>query len=146
VWAGVGAIGSTFLTLFTKLPDATTDLSPWNHWPMPTVVKEVGSELDGGPVSVTVESVVAPERRADSVKAIRQYERVRRDGASQWGIFHDVEAGDRYLEIFPCEFVGRAPASTRAGETSGPRAGALRSYVSDPQVRHLIFTPSKKSI
>ncbi len=89
------------LVLFAKLPDATSDLSPWNHWRMPVVVKEVEAELEQGPVLVTVEYVVVRERKTDFVKAIHQYGRIRRrDGASQWGIFHDIEAGDRYLEIY----------------------------------------------
>jgi len=141
LWAGVGAVGTTFLALFAKLPDATLDLSPWNHWRMPVVVKEVGAELDGGPVLVTVEYVVIPERRADFVKAMDHYERVRRrDGASQWGIFHDVEAGDRYLEIFLvdswAEHQRQHERETRADHELEQK---LRSFVvGEPKVRHLI--------
>jgi len=99
--AGFGTIATTLLALFAKLPDATSDLSPWNHWRMPVVVKEVGPELERGPVLVTVEYVVSGQHTAEFVEAIHQYERVRRrDGASRWGIFHDTEVADRYLEIF----------------------------------------------
>jgi len=141
LWAGVGAAGTTFLALFAKLPDATLDLSPWNHWRMPVVVKEVGAELDGGPVLVTVEYVVIPERRADFVKAMHHYERVRRrDGASEWGIYHDVEAGDRYLEMFLvdswAEHQRQHERETRADHELEQK---LRSFVvGEPKVRHLI--------
>ena len=50
---------------------------------------------------VTVEYVVAAQWRTEFVAAMHQYERVRRrDGASRWGISHDTEVPDRYLEIF----------------------------------------------
>jgi len=45
--------------------------------------------------------VVAAQWRTELVAATHQYERVRcRDGASRWGIFHDTQVADRYLEIF----------------------------------------------
>jgi predicted MFS family arabinose efflux permease len=73
MWAGVRAILTTALALVARLPDATSDLSPWNHWRMPVVVKEVGPELERGPVLVTVEYLVIGERRADFVEAIHWY-------------------------------------------------------------------------
>jgi MFS family permease len=101
LFAGLGAIATTALALFARLPDATADLSPWNHWRMPVVVKEVVPELDRGPVLVTVEYLVAPQWREEFLEAIHKYERIRRrDGAFRWGIFHDTEVGDRYLEVF----------------------------------------------
>jgi MFS family permease len=147
LWAGVGAVGTTFLALFAKLPEATLDLSPWNHWRMPVVVKDIGAELDGGPLLVTVEYVVIPERRADFVKAMHHYERVRRrGGASQWGIFHDVEAGDRYLEIFLvdswAEHQRQHERETRADHELEQK---LRSFlISAPEVRHLISAQVKE--
>ena len=130
------------LVLFAKLPDATSDLSPWNHWRMPVIVKSVEAELEQGPVLVTVEYVVVREWKADFVKAIHQYGRIRRrDGASQWGIFHDIEAGDRYLEIYMvnswAEHQRQHERFTQADRKLEQR---LRSYVvSEPNVRHLIY-------
>jgi len=144
MWAGLGAIGTMVLALFAKLPDATSDLSPWNHWRMPVVVKEVEAELEQGPVLVTVEYVVVRERKTDFVKAIHQYGRIRRrDGASQWGIFHDIEAGDRYLEIYLvnswAEHQRQHERFTQADRKLEQR---LRScVVSEPNVRHLIYAP-----
>lgn len=144
MWAGLGAMGTIVLALFAKLPDPTSDLSPWNHWRMPVVVKEVEPELEQGPVLVTVEYVVVRERKADFVKAIHQYERIRRrDGASQWGIFHDIEAGDRYLEIYLvnswAEHQRQHERFTHADRKLEQR---LRSHVvSEPNVRHLIYAP-----
>jgi MFS family permease len=140
--AGVGAIATTALALFWKLPEATPDLSPWNHWRMPVVVEEVGGELDRGPVLVTVEYLVIKERTSDFLETIHEYERIRRrDGASRWGIFHDTEAADRYLEIFLvgswAEHERQHERQTRADSELENR---LRGFVvKDPEVRHLIF-------
>jgi hypothetical protein len=147
LWAGLGTIGTTVLALFAKLPDATSDLSPWNHWRMPVIISDVGPELERGPVLVTIEYLVLEEKKAEFVDAIHEYERIRRrDGASRWGIFHDVEAGERYLEIFLvnswAEHQRQHERQTRADSELEQR---LRSHVvRDPEVHHLIFVPSRK--
>ncbi len=146
VCAGIGTIGSTVLALFSKLPDSTADLSPWNHWRMPVLVKEVASELQQGPVLVTIAYAVWPEQRAEFVQAIHQYARIRRrDGAYRWGIFRDTEVADRYLEIFLvhswAEHLRQHERQTQADRDLEQR---LRNYlVRDPEVRHLIYTYSK---
>jgi MFS family permease len=145
--AGLGTVATTVLALFTKLPEAKSDLSPWNHWRMPVVVNEVGPELDRGPVLVTVEYVVAQQMRAEFVEAMHQYERVRRrDGASRWGIFHDTEVAERYLEIFLvnswAEHLRQHERQTQADRKLEQR---LRSYaVTEPNVRHLIYAPRQE--
>ena len=89
------------LAVFAKLPDSTADLSPWNHWRMPVIVKEVSGELLGGPVMVTIEYSVIAEHESKFVGAMRQYSRVRRrDGAYKWGIYRDVEVANRFVKIF----------------------------------------------
>jgi MFS family permease len=94
LWAGVGTILSTILGLFLRLPNESIDLTPWNHWRLPLVV---AADTDGGPVLVTVEYHVNPERVPEFIKTMRQYGRVRRrDGASRWGICRDIEISDRY--------------------------------------------------
>ena len=76
------------LVLFAKLPESTADLSPWNHWRMPLVVEEVGTDLAQGPVLVTIECAVISQRIAEFVEAMHQYGRMRRrDGAYRWGSF-----------------------------------------------------------
>src|SRR2546430_655573 len=53
LWAGLGIVATTALGLVARLPDATTDVSPWNHWRMPAIVKDLRLEIDKGPVLVT---------------------------------------------------------------------------------------------
>jgi MFS family permease len=148
VSAGIGTICTTALALVAKLPDSTSDLSPWNHWRMPVVVKETAEELGGGPVLVTVAYMVSREREAEFVKTIHQYGRLRRrDGAYRWGVFHDTETEDRYLEIFLvnswAEHQRQHERETVADRELEQR---LRSYVaSEPEVRHLIYASSKET-
>jgi MFS family permease len=149
VYAGVGTIGSVALALLAKLPDSTADLTPWNHWRTPAVVREVGADLDQGPVLVTNTYSVIRGREAEFVEAIHQYARIRRrDGAYRWGIFRDTEDAGRYVEIFLvnswAEHLRQHERQTNADQELERR---LRScVVSDPEVRHLIFAHSKKGI
>jgi MFS family permease len=75
------------------------DLAPSVHWPAPRIVGAV--DHDRGPVMVTVEYRVTPERVAafardmDAVRTIRE-----RDGAFFWGLFVDAADPGRHVESF----------------------------------------------
>jgi MFS family permease len=101
VTAGVATIATTALRLIAQLPEHVGDVSPWNHWRMPAVVKAAEPGLSEGPVLVTVEYHVAPADVDAFLEVMEEYGRIRRrDGASRWGIFRDVERPDRYVESF----------------------------------------------
>jgi MFS family permease len=151
VCAGAGSIASLVFALFAKLPDSTADLSPWNHWRMPIVVKGGVSVSDPeeGPVLVTVEYFVIPERREEFVEAIHLYERIRRrDGASRWGIFRDTEAGDRYLEIFTVSsWAEHQRQHERVTQADHELEQRLSDYlVKQPEPHHLLFVRASESI
>jgi MFS family permease len=141
LWAGVATIATTALGLVARLPDTTADVSPWNHWRMPAIVNAEAPALSDGPVLVTVEYLVDQGHSKQFVEAIREYERVRRrDGASSWGVFRDVEDPNRYLETFLvsswAEHLRQHDRSTRADREVEER---LRKCTrSAPTVRHLI--------
>jgi MFS family permease len=144
VYAGVGTIATTVFALFARLPDSPADLSPWNHWRMPVIVKEV--DLQRGPVLVTIMYSVIPERNAEFVGAIHEYARIRRrDGAYRWGIYRDTEDADRYLEIFLVnswpEHLRQHERQTQADRELGRRLDSC--VVAEPEVRHLIYAYSK---
>jgi MFS family permease len=97
--SGVG-IGATILLQFPlRLPSTAVDLSSWNHWGKPEMFEH--QDPDRGPVLVTVRYVIDPARSADFLRAMYRYQRIRRrDGATRWGIFYDVQAAHVYLETF----------------------------------------------
>jgi len=140
--AGLGTIATTALGLVARLPDATADVSPWNHWRMPAVVEDVAPGLEQGPVLVTVEYVVEPQHAKEFMRLIRKYERVRRrDGASRWGIYRDIEHPEVYLETFQvtswAEHLRQHDRSTRG---DGDLEDRLYSYArGEPRVRHLVY-------
>jgi len=148
IYSGLGTVGSAIIGLFAKLPDSTADLSPWNHWRMPLIVKEVNDELLGGPVLVTIEYSVVAELESKFVKAMRQYARVRRrDGAYQWGIYRDIEVANRFVEIFLvhswAEHLRQHERQTKADRELEQR---VYSYVGgDPKVRHLLYADTAKT-
>lgn len=145
VYSGFGTVGSALLALWAKLPDSTADLTPWNHWRMPVVVKELSDEPLGGPVLVTIEYSVIPELESKFVKAMRQYGRVRRrDGAYQWGIYRDLEVANRFVEIFLvhswAEHLRQHERQTKADRELEQR---VYGYVTGkPTVRHLLYADS----
>jgi hypothetical protein len=105
---------------------------------------EVGilADDDTGPVLVTVEYDVIPERTAEFIKAMHAYGRIRRrDGASRWGVFRDVESVEHFVETFIvsswAEHLRQHERMTQADRELEDR---LRNFVrNDPTVHHLIY-------
>jgi hypothetical protein len=59
---------------------------------------------DRGPVLVTVEYFVDPERGEEFATAMEPFGRIRRrDGAYRWGLYVDVARPGRYVEVFLVE-------------------------------------------
>jgi MFS family permease len=148
VWAGLGTVATAALGLVARLPDASTDVSPWNHWRMPAIVADVRPEFDEGPVLVTVEYRVPRERAPEFLEAIHKYGRIRRrDGAFRWGIYRDLEDSDRYVETFLvnswAEHLRPHERATVADQEAEERS---RAFVTGaPSVRHLVFANSERS-
>jgi transmembrane secretion effector len=147
IYSGFGTVGSVILALMARLPDSTADLTPWNHWRMPVIVKEVGVELLEGPVLVAIEYSVVSGQETEFVRTIRQYARTRRrDGAYRWGIYRDTEVANRFVEIF---LVHSWAEHLRQHErqTKSDRELEQRVYscvAGEPQVRHLLYADSTK--
>ncbi len=142
VYAGIGTIATAALAFFVRLPSSSADLSPWNHWRMPVVVKDFGDDVDNGPVLVTIEYAVIPNRSAEFVDAMQEYGRMRRrDGAYWWGIFRDTEVADRYLETFLVNsWAEHLRQHERQTQADRELEGRIYTYVAaPPSVRHLIY-------
>jgi transmembrane secretion effector len=64
-------------------------------------IQEEASALEHGPVLVTVRYTVQSQHADAFLRAMQKYGRIRRrDGASWWGVFRDLEQADVYLETF----------------------------------------------
>jgi len=97
--SGVGIAACLLLRLPFSLPEPSTSLDAWNHWPRPTMF--VQPEPDDGPVLVTVEYKIDPVKAPEFLEAIHKYQRIRRrDGATRWGVYYDSESPEAYVETF----------------------------------------------
>jgi MFS family permease len=142
LFAGIGAIGAAALGLRFKLPHAGLDVSPWNHWRLPTIADGDTPALDDGPVLVTAEYRVARDVESEFLNAMSEYGRVRqRDGASRWGIYRDTEASDRYVETFVVsswgEHLRQHDRQTQADRALEERVLGYSS--GEVTMRHLIY-------
>jgi MFS family permease len=99
--AGLTTLATIAMRAFGRLPDATADTTPWNHWRLPAIERESVEGLDSEPVLVTVRYRVRRGHEHAFVRAMEAYGRTRRrDGASSWGMFRDLEHADVFLETF----------------------------------------------
>jgi MFS family permease len=142
LWAGVATVLTAALGLIARLPDNVADVSPWNHWRMPAIVENALPGLDEGPVLVTVEYRVEPKDTEAFLEAMHKYGRVRRrDGASRWGIFRDLEHPDVYVESFVvnswAEHLRQHERLTRADSQVEQQVRAHAQ--GESIVRHLIY-------
>jgi quinol monooxygenase YgiN len=145
MWAGLSTIATTALGLWVRLPEGGIDVSPWNHWRMPAIVHDVAPRLEQGPVLVTVEYRVEAQHTDAFLRAMGEYERVRRrDGASRWGLYRDLEQADVFLETF---IVTSWAEHLRQHERLTRADSALEELIAshtegEPRVRHLIYAES----
>jgi len=78
------------------------DLTPTHPWQEPEAVLPI--ELEDGPVMITLEYIVDPERRGEfeTIMAETRSSRLRQ-GAVSWGLFEDVQRPGRFVEYFACD-------------------------------------------
>jgi|SRR5579864_1199051 len=140
--AGTGTAAMMLLRFVTPMPSADVDLTAWNHWPAPKVADTLHTDLDDGPVLITLEYRVDPERAAAFVKAAHRLGRLRRrDGASRWGLYRDTESPDRYVETFIvnswAEHLRQHTRSVKADHAV--EQAVHRSTREAPTVRHFVY-------
>jgi MFS family permease len=123
-----------------RLPhDAGTGLEPSRHWS--EVAAAPGVETEHGPVLVTLEYRIDPERRAEFLEAIRPLRQARlRDGAFAWDLFQDAADPGLYLETIHeeswVEHLRHHERVTEADRVIQERVAALLRE--PPVVRHLV--------
>lgn len=80
-------------------PTASLDMRPAQHWPEPEMVLD--PEPGHGPVLVTVEYRVPPERADRFREAMRPVGRARRrSGAERWSLYQDGADPERFVEVY----------------------------------------------
>ena len=93
-------LASVIAGLAWRLPETGhLDPRPAIYWPDARLAFD--PEPDAGPVLVTVEYVVSPDREAAFLDAMDHLRRSRRrTGASRWELYRDGERPDRFVEVF----------------------------------------------
>ncbi len=100
--AGALVVGNAAAYFFPLRIGEELNLEPSLHWTDPVVIIEPHPE--DGPVLVTVDYRIDPERAEEFVEAMREMKRiVRRDGAIRWGLFTDPAQPGHYMETFLVE-------------------------------------------
>lgn len=100
--AGALLVGLVAAWFFPLRISEQLDLEPSLHWSEPTFVNE--PDPRAGPVLVTVDYLIDPERAEEFLAAIRELGRIlRRDGAARWGLFADTARPGHYIETFLVE-------------------------------------------
>src|SRR5262245_18665345 len=80
-------------------------LEPWVHWPEPMSLVE--PEPDRGPVLITLEYRIDPNRAREFRHVMREMRRIRRrDGAFRWGLYSDPANPEQFIETFLVESWG----------------------------------------
>jgi MFS family permease len=98
--AALGTLLAIGLTWRFKLGHhQVLDFRPSMDWPTPLLAET--PEPDSGPVMVTIEYRIQPDRRAEFVTAMQAVREMRRrNGAYFWELFHDSGDPTRYIECF----------------------------------------------
>jgi MFS family permease len=98
--AAIVLLAGVVAGVFLRVPETGhLDREPAIYWPEPRLAFD--PEPDTGPVVVTVEYTVAPERETGFLEAMDHLRQSRRrTGATRWELFRDGDRPDRFMEIF----------------------------------------------
>jgi len=116
------------------------NLAPSRQWPAPRIQE---LETEKGPVLVSVQYRIDPERAAEFTAAMSDLRRIRlRGGAMQWGLFEDSSEPGLYTEMFLVsswmEHLRQHERITVADEEVRLRVGSFHLGPEPPAVQHLI--------
>jgi quinol monooxygenase YgiN len=139
--AAAGALGGIALTWRWKLQGgAGMDLAPSMHWPAPVLTVE--TDADRGPVLVTVEYRIDPQKRDAFLAAIRDLaQERRRDGAYSWDVYEDAAEKGRFLETFMvASWIEHLRQHQRITNADRVVQDAVRQFdaAAEPKVSHLL--------
>jgi len=132
-------VGIVVLARF-HLAEGALDLAPSLNWPEPVVT--IDPDLNDGPVLVTIEFHIDPQRSGEFVQAMEEVRAIHlRDGAIHWGLFHDTSDGGRHVVNFVveswAEHLRQHERLTKADQAALDRAYAF-NQTGEPIVSHFI--------
>jgi MFS family permease/quinol monooxygenase YgiN len=138
--SAASALAEFVVAFVYRLPsDERAGLDPSRHWAEVTAAP--GIEMEHGPVMVTVDYRIDPERRSDFLDAIQPLRQARlRDGAVAWELYQDATDPGLYVETFLDEtwvaHLRHHERVTEADRIIEDRVKALLQV--QPLVRHLV--------
>lgn len=136
------ALAALFGLRFRLGAAANVNVTPSGHWPQPIVVEDIAG--DRGPVLITIEYRIAPDRREEFLRLMKTLGRSRRrDGAVQWGVAEDTTEPGTYLEYFlDSSWVEHLRQHERVTEDERVLQERILSLLAaphrPPQVRHFV--------
>lgn len=139
--AAAGAVLGIVLTWSWKLQSGGgVDLAPSMHWPAPVLA--IDADPDRGPVLVTVEYRIDPEKRDAFLATVGDLgQQRRRDGAYSWDIFEDAAENGRFLETFMvASWLEHLRQHGRVTNADRVIQDAIRGFgaATEPKVTHFI--------
>jgi MFS family permease len=143
VAAGIVGVGTAVLALWFRAPLVDNiDLTPVDPVPIPDLA--IALNPDSGPILVTVEYEVPPEKAAAFVTAMREIRRIRRrDGATGWTLYQDVSQPRRWLESYMLptwtDLLRLRERRTFADNAAFARARAFHVGTAAPAVTRLLM-------
>ncbi|MBD1936694.1 MFS transporter [Microcoleus sp. FACHB-68] len=141
--AGIGLIATVALTFRYRLRCAEKlDLSASLHWQQPALAFEPCP--NDGPVLVTLEFRIDPANAEAFTEAMQMLSQIRRrDGAIQWGLFHDLADPGRFVETFVVESWAEHKRQfervTNADRAIEDRVRAFHAGDRPPKVSQMIY-------
>jgi quinol monooxygenase YgiN len=143
VLAAAGTVLAALFGLRFRLGEAANvNVTPSGHWPQPIVVEDIAG--DRGPVLITIEYRITPDRRDEFLRLMHTLGRSRRrDGAVQWGVAEDTTEPGTYLEYFlDSSWLEHLRQHERVTEDDRALQERILSLLADPDrrphVRHYV--------
>lgn len=139
--AGAGVLSTVAAFILPLRTGVELDLEPSLHWSDPIMINEPHPEA--GPVLVTVDYRIDPDRADDFVEAMHEVKRIsRRDGAIRWGLFNDTAQPGHFVETFLveswAEHMRQHARITNEDRAAQDHARAFHIGDEPPAVTHLI--------
>lgn len=148
--ASIGmVIGLVTSTRYRLKSLSDVDLTPSMHWAMPRTMIDIDDHEEGS-VLVEVEYLIDPTRSQEFESAMNDVRSlVLRDGAINWGLYHDVENPSRYVMMFTSEswteHLRQHERITKSDMAIEEHARSFHIGKDPPRISHLISEDTSKN-